>query len=91
MLTKSRRTEVMTNNGVQIQYVDDFIYRYSDDTLQAFADYMLDEFNAIEQYYLDKSQVEANPNLAVDNYHGKIKNGKMDNTGNGAYFRYFHL
>ena len=89
MLTKSRRTEVMTNNGVQIQYVDDFIYRYSDDTLQAFADYMLDEFNAIEQYYLDKSQVEANPNLAVDNYHGKIKNGKMDNTGNGAYFRYF--
>ena len=89
MLTKSMSNEFIVNGVVKTQYVDDTMYHYSDDTLQAFADYMLDEFNTIEQYYLDKSQVEQNPNLAIDNYHGKIKNGKMDNTGNGAYFRYF--
>lgn len=89
MLSKSRLTERQTDTGIQVQYVDDQMYHYSDDTLQTFADYFLDEFNAIEQYYADKSQVEQNPNLAIDNYHGKIKNGKMDNMGNGGYFRYF--
>lgn len=89
MLSKSVQKDVIVNGVVSNAYVDDEMYHFSDDTLQAFADYMLDEFNAIEQYYLDKSQVEQNPNLAIDNYHGKIKNGKMDNTGNGAYFRYF--
>lgn len=89
MLSKSRLTERQIDTGIQVQYVDDQMYHYSDDTLQTFADYFLDEFNAIEQYYADKSQVEQNPNLAIDNYHGKIKNGKMDNMGNGGYFRYF--
>lgn len=89
MLSKSRSTERQTDTGIQVQYVDDQMYHYSDATLQTFADYFLDEFNAIEQYYADKSQVEQNPNLAIDNYHGKIKNGKMDNMGNGGYFRYF--
>lgn len=89
MLTKSVKNELIVNGVVKTQYVDDVIYHYSNDTLQAFADYMLDEFNAVEQYYLNKSQVEQNPNLAIDNYHGKVKNGKMDNSGNGAYFRYF--
>lgn len=89
MLSKSRLTERQTDTGIQVQYVDDQMYHYSDATLQTFADYFLDEFNAIEQYYADKSQVEQNPNLAIDNYHGKIKNGKMDNMGNGGYFRYF--
>lgn len=89
MLTKSVEQELIVNGVVKTQYVDDVMYHYSYNTLQAFANYMLDEFNTIEQYYLDKSQVEQNPNLAIDNYHGKIKNGKMDNSGNGAYFRYF--
>lgn len=89
MLSKSRSIERQTDTGIQVQYVDDQMYHYSDATLQTFADYFLDEFNAIEQYYADKSQVEQNPNLAIDNYHGKIKNGKMDNMGNGGYFRYF--
>lgn len=73
MLSKSRLTERQTDTGIQVQYVDDQMYHYSDATLQTFADYFLDEFNAIEQYYADKSQVEQNPNLAIDNYHGKIK------------------
>nr|DAJ75099.1 MAG TPA: hypothetical protein [Caudoviricetes sp.] len=58
MLSKSRLTERQTDTGIQVQYVDDQMYHYSDDTLQTFADYFLDEFNAIEQYYADKSQVE---------------------------------
>lgn len=89
ILTKSKRTEVQTETGINIQYIDNDIYSYSDETLDAFAGYFLDEFNAIEDYYLNKSQVEENQNLAIDNYHGKIKNGRMDNSGNGAYFRYF--
>lgn len=89
ILTKSKRTEIQTEAGINIQYIDDDIYSYSDETLDAFVGYFLDEFNAIEDYYVNKSQVEQNQNLAIDNYHGKIKNGRMDNSGNGAYFRYF--
>jgi hypothetical protein len=58
MLSKSRLIERQTDTGIQVQYVDDQMYHYSDDTLQIFADYLLDEFNAVEQYYTDKSQVE---------------------------------
>ena len=58
MLTKSVEQELIVNGVVKTQYVDDVMYHYSYNTLQAFANYMLDEFNTIEQYYLDKSQVE---------------------------------
>lgn len=90
MLTKSVPMDVTLPDGTRRQqYREDSMYHYSDDTLRVFADYLLDEFNAVEEYYSTKSQVEQNPNLAIDNYHGKIKNGKMDNMGNGGYFRYF--
>lgn len=89
LLSRSRMTEVQTENGIQQLFVEDDMYRYSDNTLQAISDYLLDEFNAVYDYYIHKSEVEENPNLRIDNYHGKIKNGVMDNSGNGGYFRYF--
>lgn len=89
LLSRSRMTEIQTENGIQQMFVEDDMYRYSDNTLQAISDYLLDEFNAVYDYYIHKSEVEENPNLRIDNYHGKIKNGVMDNSGNGGYFRYF--
>lgn len=89
MLSKSRLKDVLIDGVVNTMFVQSDIYSYSNNTLDAFADYLLDEFNAVEEYYLSKSKVEQNPNLRIDNYHGKIKNGRMDNSGNGGYFRYF--
>lgn len=63
--------------------------RFSQDTLNIFANYFLDEFDAVWDYYVHKAYVEKHPEEAVKNYHGKIKNGKMDATGNGGRFRYF--
>lgn len=63
--------------------------RFSKRTLDIFINYWLDEFDAVFDYYVHKPFVEKNPTLRVDNYHGKIKNGKMDASGNGGRFRYF--
>ena len=63
--------------------------RFSQGTLNVFANYWLDEFNAVWDYYQKKDYIAQHPTLRVDNYHGKIKNGKMDHTGNGGRFRYF--
>lgn len=62
---------------------------FSNRTLNIFINYWLDEFDAVFDYYVHKSFIEKNPTLRVDNYHGKIKNGKMDASGNGGRFRYF--
>ncbi len=63
--------------------------KFSESTLNIFANYWLDEFDAVFDYYAHKDYVASNPTLRVDNYHGKIKNGKMDASGNGGRFRYF--
>lgn len=63
--------------------------RFSQGTLNIFANYWLDEFNAVWDYFQKKDYIAQHPTLRVDNYHGKIKNGKMDHTGNGGRFRYF--
>lgn len=89
LLSKSRMTELQTAGGIKQVFKEGDMYSYSDNTLEAMRGYLLDEFNAISDYYLNKEEIEKNPNLRIDNYHGKIKNGVMDNTGNGGYFRYF--
>lgn len=63
--------------------------KFSKPTLGIFTNYWLDEFDAVFDYYAHKPFIEQNPTLRVDNYHGKIKNGKMDASGNGGRFRYF--
>lgn len=63
--------------------------RFSNDTLKIFVNYWLDEFEAVWDYFQKKDYIAKNPTKRVDNYHGKIKNGVMDSSGNGGRFRYF--
>ena len=64
-------------------------YQFNEEVLNIFVNYFLDDFDAVYNYYKDKSKLEKNPNLYKKNYHGKIKNGKMQPGGNGGRFRYF--
>jgi hypothetical protein len=66
--------------------------RFSDETLEQFAGYFDDELNSIEQYYKKENiaQVVKNKLIRKKNFHGKVKNGKMDFSGNGGKFRYFY-
>ncbi len=66
--------------------------RFSDETLELFANYFLDELNSLNQYY-DRDNIAAvvkNSTIRKKNFHGKVKNGKMDFSGNGGKFRYFY-
>ena len=66
--------------------------RFSDETLDLFVNYFLDELHSLEEYY-DKDNVEQivkNKTLRKQNFHGKVKNGRMDFSGNGGKFRYFY-
>ena len=65
--------------------------RFSNETLDIFCNYFLDEYNAIVKYFDSKEDVEKGKSRFYDNYHGKIgKDGKMDPGGNGGRFRYFN-
>ena len=70
--------------------------RYADNTLKIFANYFLDEIEALIQYY-SKENIQFlidNPTKIKKNFHGKIQNfnGKkrLDFSGNGGLFRYFY-
>lgn len=65
--------------------------RFSNETLDIFCNYFLDEYNAIVKYFDSKEDVEKGKSRFYDNYHGKIgKDGKMAPGGNGGRFRYFN-
>ena len=81
--------EAITGEDSNEDYITFVDRKFSDNTLKVFANYWLDEFNAVWDYFQKKDYVAQHPTLRVDNYHGKIKNGKMDHTGNGGRFRYF--
>lgn len=66
--------------------------RFSNDTLILFANYFLDEINSLIDYY-NKDNIKElvnNPTKLIKNFHGKVKNGRMDLSGNGGFFRYFY-
>lgn len=66
--------------------------RFSDITLNRFAGYFLDELNTLIQYY-DKdviARIVKDKNNAIENYHGRVENGRMDFSGNGGKFRYLY-
>lgn len=66
--------------------------RFSDNTLLRFCNYFLDELETLIQYY-DKANVAEivkDKNKRISNYHGKVKGGMMDFSGNGGKFRYFY-
>lgn len=65
--------------------------RFSNETLDIFCNYFLDEYNAIVKYFDSKEDVEKGKSRFYDNYHGKIgKDGKTAPGGNGGRFRYFN-
>lgn len=66
--------------------------RFSDDTLSIFEGYFRDELRSLMQYY-DKENIKQlveHPERLKANFHGKVKNGRMDFSGNGGKFRYFY-
>ena len=66
--------------------------RFSDETLDIFVNYFLDELHSLEEYY-DKDNIEQvvkNKTVRKQNFHGKVKKGRMDFSGNGGKFRYFY-
>ena len=79
-------------NGFSVGPYGEIIPAYSKDTLNTIASYFIDELDAIIQYYSEdniKYLIE-NPNKLQENFHGVIKNGRMDFSGNGGKFRYFY-
>jgi hypothetical protein len=89
MLSNKVATKQMVNGVLKDVVTEDNMYHFSDETLDVFVNYLSDEIESILEYYKRVPDVIENPTLAVDNYHGKIKDGKMDPNGNGGYFRYF--
>lgn len=89
MLSNKVTTKQMVNGVLKDVVTEDNMYHFSDETLDVFVNYLSDEIESILEYYKRVPDVIENPTLAVDNYHGKIKDGKMDPNGNGGYFRYF--
>lgn len=71
------------------EYIIDASRTFDQDALNMFADVWLDEFDAVFDYFVHKRYVAKHPELRRDNYHGKIVNGVMDDSGNGGRFRYF--
>ncbi|NCB79913.1 MAG: hypothetical protein EOM41_08165 [Bacilli bacterium] len=69
-------------------FVDGGVMRYSARALDFLHNTFVGEIHTVIAYYENIEKVENNPALRRDNYHGKIKNGTMDNRGNGGYMRY---
>ena len=75
------------------QFNPEYGYRkLSNFVLRRFADYFLDELDALDAYYKKENikQVVDNKNKRISNFHGKVKGGMMDFSGNGGKFRYFY-
>jgi hypothetical protein len=79
-------------NGFSVGSYGEVIPAYSKDTLNTIASYFIDELDALIQYYSEDNikYLTENPNKLQENFHGVIKNGRMDFSGNGGKFRYFY-
>jgi len=66
-------------------------FRLSDKTLSILGGYFFDEINSIRQYYSREniSCLVNNPGKLRVNFHGKLKDGRIDFSGAGGKFRYF--
>lgn len=88
-LSSKRSASVGFDLDVDTGYVE---ARFSDTTLNRFAGYFLDEIDTLINYYNKKAveRVVKNKNARIENYHGKVKDGRMDFSGNGGKFRYLY-
>ena len=90
----SQKTKELEESGdVLVRSDKDFSYRrFSDNTLSLFANYMLDELDALIYYYSKKhiKYMVEHPDKANKNYDASIKDGRLQFDGNGGLFRYFY-
>ena len=74
------------------------IRRFSNNTLDIFAGYFMDELNAVKQYYSRNNiaYLKKHKNSLRDNFHGKFKKNdkigeeRLEFGGNGGFFRYMY-
>ena len=74
------------------------IRRFSNNTLDIFVGYFMDELNAVKQYYSrdNIAYLKKHKNLLRDNFHGKFKKNdkigeeRLEFGGNGGLFRYMY-
>lgn len=74
------------------------IRRFSNNTLDIFAGYFMDELNAVKQYYSRNNiaYLKKHKNSLRDNFHGKFKKDdkigeeRLEFGGNGGLFRYMY-
>ena len=74
------------------------IRRFSNNTLDIFAGYFMDELNAVKQYYSRNNiaYLKKHKNSLRDNFHGKFKKNdkigeeRLEFGGNGGLFRYMY-
>ena len=66
-------------------------FQLDSSTLDRLRGYFIDEFNSVKQYYSRENvkYLLENPSALRKNFHGKIKDGKLQFGGNGGLFRYF--
>lgn len=66
-------------------------FQLDSSTLDRLRGYFIDEFNSVKQYYSRENvkYILENPSALRKNFHGKIKDGKLQFGGNGGLFRYF--
>ena len=82
-------------SGKYLQMPHDLVtydnFRLSDKTLSILGGYFFDEINSIRQYYSREniSYLVKNPGKLRVNFHGKLKDGRIDFSGAGGKFRYF--
>ena len=84
---------IQEEGDIEVVQDPEFTYRtFSATTLDIFANYLLDELNSLIDYY-NKDNIAnliEHPNKLIKNFHGTIKDGKMQFDGNGGLFRYFY-
>lgn len=67
-------------------------YRFDNSVSSRMLEYFRDELESVIEYYSRENvaHIVANPNDRYNNYHGKVKDGKLQFGGNGGLFRYFY-
>lgn len=89
-MTRVRTVQITDPTTGLVQSVTQLSSRqFSDRAIEIFSNYFLSELDAVIEYYQNKDFVGKNPEYWRKNYHGKVKDGKVQPGGNGGKFRYF--
>ena len=91
-MTRVRTVQITDPTTGLVQSVTQLSKRqFSDRAIEIFSNYFLSELDAVIEYYQNKDFVGKNSEYWRKNYHGKVKDGKVQPGGNGGKFRYFSI